>query len=86
MNRYMVETPHAAEDCRMLIEQIEAMGYLHHFEWGCKSGVHCGWAIIEAENEAQARMSMPPLVRGKGRVVELTRFDKRNETHHQVHH
>jgi hypothetical protein len=75
MDRYLVETPHTDQDCRQLIEQIYAMGYLHHFDWGCKSGVHCGWAILEAETEAQARLAVPPLVRSKARVIKLDKFD-----------
>jgi hypothetical protein len=75
MDRYLVETPHTDQDCRQLIEQIYAMGYLHHFEGGCKSGVHCGWAILEAETEAQARLAVPPLVRSKARVIKLDKFD-----------
>ena len=75
MFRYMVETPHTAEECHRLIEQIHAMGYLHNFDWGCKVGVHCGWAIIEAENQVQAQMAVPPLVRQKARVIELVKFN-----------
>jgi hypothetical protein len=37
--------------------------------------VHTGWAVIEAENEAQARLMVPPLVRGEARVVKVTKFD-----------
>jgi hypothetical protein len=58
----------------MLVEQVHAMAYLHNFDWGCKVGVHTGWAIIEAEDEAQARLAVPPLVRRKARVIELTKF------------
>jgi hypothetical protein len=75
MDRYLIETPHTAQDCQRLVEEVYAMGYLTHFDWGCKAGVHCGWAIIEAENEAVARLAVPPLVRGKAQVVKLTRLD-----------
>lgn len=74
MDRYLIETPHAAQDCLSLVQQVRAMGYLHNFDWGCKAGEHCGWAIIEAENEAEARLAVPPLVRGKARFIKLTRF------------
>jgi hypothetical protein len=50
------------------------MGYLHHFEWGCQAGVHCGRAIIEAKNEAQARPVVPPLVCAQARIVKLNKF------------
>ena len=60
-----------------------AMGYLYHFDWGCKAGVHSGWAIIEAESEQQAHLAVPPLVRHKARVIKLNRFDPAEE--HTLH-
>jgi hypothetical protein len=74
MDRYLIETPHTADDCQRLVEEIYAMGFLLRFEWGCNAGVHCGWAIIEADSEAQARLAVPPLVRAKARVVKLNQF------------
>ncbi len=58
----------------MLIEQVYAMGYLYQFEWGCPDGVHCGWAIIEAESHAQALLAVPSLIRNKARVIKLCKF------------
>ena len=52
MDRYLIETPHTEQNCRDLVDLVNAAGYLNHFDWGCMAGVHCGWAIIEAENEA----------------------------------
>jgi len=75
LERYLIETPHEARDCQQLVTQVRAMGYLHHFEWGCHSGVHNGWAIIDAETEADARLAVPPLIRKKARVIKLNRFD-----------
>ena len=75
MNRYLIESPHTAQDCHSVVEQVRAAGYLHNFDWGCLSGVHCGWAIIEAESEEQAHMAVPAIVRRKARVVKLNRFD-----------
>jgi hypothetical protein len=75
MDRYLIETPHDTVDCRMLIHEIQSQGYLHNFEWGCADGVHCGWAIIEAENEEQARMIIPSVLRKDARIVRLVKFD-----------
>jgi hypothetical protein len=75
MNRYLIETPHTAEECLDLIKVLNAQGYLMHFDWGCKAGIHSGWAIIEAENVAQARLVVPPLVRSRARIVKLNKFD-----------
>jgi hypothetical protein len=75
MGRYMIESPHTAEDCRLVIKEVYAMGYLHHFEWGCPDGDHSGWAIVEAENEIHARMMVPSVIRNATRIVKLVRFD-----------
>jgi hypothetical protein len=83
MKRYLVETPHSAEECEKLIKQVYAMGYLYHFDWGCDDGVHSGWAIIEAENEADARLTVPSLVRRSAKVVRLTKFTKDQIDNHQ---
>ena len=75
MDRYLIETPHAEKDCINLLQLLHAQGYLVNFDWGCMGGVHTGWAIIEAENAAEARLMVPPLVRGQARVVKLNKFD-----------
>ena len=75
MDRYLIETPHREQDCLNLLQLLHAQGYLAHFDWGCMNGVHSGWAIIEAEVEAQARHAVPPLVRAQARVVRLNKFD-----------
>jgi len=74
MKRFMVETPHSAENCQMVIQEIHAMGYLHYFEWGCESGVHCGWGFVEADDEKGALLTIPSIVRADARVVEVTKF------------
>jgi len=74
MKKYFVESPHTGRDCLMVLKHFLAAGYLTHFEWGCKAGVHSGWAFIEAESAEEARMVVPSLIRDKARVVELTHF------------
>jgi hypothetical protein len=59
MDRYLIETPHTGSECLDLIKLLNAQGYLWNFDWGCKAGIHSGWTIIQAENEAQARRCRP---------------------------
>jgi hypothetical protein len=75
MDRYLIETPHNGPECLVLIKQLNAQGYLWNFDWGCQAGIHIGWAIIAAENEAQARMAVPPLVRSRARLIRVNKFD-----------
>ena len=74
MKRYMVESPHEPEECDRILRDVLALGYIHHFDWGCKADVHIGWAIVEVENIEQARMLVPPLVRKRARIVPLDKW------------
>ena len=68
MGRYLVESPHDAGDCDEIIKEIHAAGYLHHFEWGCHDGSHCGWASIETDNREHAKQIVPWRIRDKARI------------------
>ena len=65
MHRFLIESPHREQDCLNVIQLVNAQGYLTRFEWGCMNGVHTGWAVIDAENEAEAVLAVPPLVRSR---------------------
>ena len=80
MDRYLVESPHEAGDCDAIIKEIHAAGYLHHFEWGCHDGAHCGWAIIETDNREHARQIVPWRIRNKARIIKLETFGRANKT------
>jgi hypothetical protein len=48
-----------------------------------RSRIHSGWAIIEAESEAQARLAVPPLVRKWARIIKLNKFDATTVEHYE---
>ena len=58
------------------MDQVLAQGYITHFDWGCDDGVHCSWAIIEAESHPMALMSVPPLLRDNARAVRLVKYSR----------
>ena len=60
----------------MVLRQVLAVGYLTHFGWGCAVGEHCAWAIIEAENEAEALMMVPAFIRRKARAIQLKWYSR----------
>lgn len=74
MYRYIIESPHSAHDCNRVMEQTINMGYITHYDWGCESGIHTGWVIIEAENEDEALLSVPSFVRHEVKAVRLNKF------------
>jgi hypothetical protein len=78
MPRFLIVSPHTEEDCSMVVKQTLAIGYLTHFHWGCKSGDHTAYAMIEADNEKEALLSIPTIIRGKGTAKEIIQFDPRD--------
>jgi hypothetical protein len=83
MDRFLIETSHGKEVCLNLIQLLNAQGYLRHFDWGCQSGIHTGWVVIEADNISEVRLAIPPLVRAEARIVQVTKFD--SSTFAQMH-
>ena len=75
MPQFLVVSPHTEEDCSKVVKLTLAIGYLTHFYWGCKVGEHTAWAIIEAENEKEALLSVPTVVRDKSRAIRVVQFD-----------
>ena len=78
MNKFLIVTPHTHGECVKLVKELHAMGYLYHFDWGCMAGEHCGWAVIEADDETQAGLVVPPLLRKKARVIKLNKFAEKD--------
>jgi hypothetical protein len=75
MQKFLVVSPHTHEECTQVIKQTLAIGYLTHFYWGCKSGDHTGYAMIDAESEKEALLSIPTFIRDKGKAVGIIQFD-----------
>ena len=78
MPKYLIELPHDDEKaaCVRALHAIEQYGshLVTHMEWGCKDGVHSGWAMGECEDRQEALQMVPPEMRAGARVVRLNRF------------
>jgi hypothetical protein len=75
MQKFMIISPHTHEECTLVVKQTLAIGYLTHFWWGCKSGDHTGYAMIEASTADEALLSIPTMIRKKGKAIGLVQFD-----------
>ena len=74
MDRYMIILPHTQQDCMDALKQIEAVGMITHFDWGCMDDDHTGYVCLEADNKSEALLSVPSSVRAKARVIKLNKF------------
>jgi len=76
MERYIVESPHTKDECLRALDEVLAEGpaVLNKFDWGCKTGDHTGYAVVDAENETTVRNMIPSFLRTKARVVKVGKF------------
>ncbi len=81
MDRYLIQSPHTAEECKQAVKDFNAAGYLHHFEWGCDDNVHEAWAILEAESHEHARQIVPWEFRSRAHIVRLVKYEIAESLH-----
>ena len=76
MARYLIQEAHKPEECLRTLDAYMQAGshFLTHSDWGCGAGVHQSWLIVEAANEEQARLMIPPAIRASAELVRLNRF------------
>jgi hypothetical protein len=54
MHTYLIESPHTAEECMATMDETNKMKSLEKWEFGCMSGNHTGYRIVQAKDEAAA--------------------------------
>jgi hypothetical protein len=76
MKRYLIETPHKAEDCLKALDEELAMGpkVLGKFEYGCAAGDHTGYAIIDAKTREDAVKLVPTFLQNSAKIVEVATY------------
>ena len=75
VDRFLVESPHEPGECKKVVKNVYAQGYLYHCDWGCEGGVHKAWVIIEAENAGQALWVVPPILRANAKATKIVKFE-----------
>jgi len=75
MDRFLVKSSHEPADCRKVVKNVYAEGYLYNCDWGCKAGVHKAWVTIEAESESQALWVVPHSLRANAKATKVVKFD-----------
>jgi hypothetical protein len=70
---YLVQTPHTKEECLKALDEQLATGpdILKKVYYGCKTGDHTGYAIVEVKDEGEARKFVPSFLQNKARIVEV---------------
>ena len=76
MKRFLIETPHKAEDCLRVLDEELAKGpdVLATFEYGCMTGDHTGYAIVDAGTREDAGQLVPSFLLGSAKIVEVGKY------------
>ena len=76
--RFLIEIEHEAteEACLTAMETIRATGshFLTNADWGCESGEHKCWAIVEVDSKRDARAILPPVYRQEAKIIKLIKY------------
>ena len=75
MDRFLIESPHTVGDCKKVVKNVYAEGYLYNCDWGCADGVHKAWVTIEAESASQALWVVPHSLRANATATKVIKFD-----------
>jgi hypothetical protein len=74
-SKYLVTAPHTKEECLKALDEVKATSkkLLEKFDWGCMSGDHTGYLMVEARDEAAVRKMLPSSW-GNTRIQPLNKF------------
>ena len=73
---YLIQTTHTPEECvaalTTMAEQDKSL--LAKTDWGCLSGDHTGYVVVEAPSEQAARALLPEKMRASAKVIKVSKF------------
>jgi hypothetical protein len=74
--KYMIVTPHTEQECLQALDEQLAKGpeVLKKTFYGCKSGDHTGYSLVDVRSEKEARELVPRFLIGTARIVEVDTF------------
>jgi hypothetical protein len=73
MPKYMVELSHTPDECVLAFGEPDQRepDLLDEVFWGCMSGIHNGWVVVDADNEEQVRAQAPKRYVGELTITEV---------------
>lgn len=74
MAAYLIESPHTAEECLAVMDDVNKMKGLGAWDWGCMSGNHTGYRVVRAADENAALAMVPASVRGKAHANKVSKM------------
>jgi hypothetical protein len=88
MHTYLLKFVHTPESCLATLDKIsgDSPDLLTKIEWGCKSGDHTGYMIVNSKDEIAALQMVPASIRNETKAEKLDKFTTADiKAFHQKH-
>jgi hypothetical protein len=86
MSTFLIVSPHTAEECLAVMDEVNKTKELTAWDWGCMSGNHTAYRTVKAADENAALAMVPESVRAKAQVYKVTKMTPAMlETAHKGH-
>lgn len=76
MAKFVIESPHTAEECLTVLDESLDQGVIENFVFGCKTGDHTAWAYVTADSKEEALENVPEVIRDKAYAYEVGKFSE----------
>jgi hypothetical protein len=75
---YFISSPHTKEECLAALDALSSKGPEHLKQWyfGCSTGDHTGYAIVQAESENEVRNHIPESLRNRARYTRVEQYNQ----------
>lgn len=76
MTRYLVTSPHTADDCVRALDSTLAKGttVLDKFVFGCMDGDHTGYAIVDVKSMSDALAMVPDFLQESACITKVDKL------------
>jgi hypothetical protein len=71
MATFLIESPHTPEECLSVMDETNKAKQLSNWQWGCASGNHTAYRMVQAASEEAALAMVPESVRAKAHAYKL---------------
>ena len=74
VSTYLIVSPHEADECLAVMDEVNRQKELAGWDWGCMAGNHTAYRIVRAVDENAALATVPENVRSKAQVYKIMKM------------
>lgn len=73
MAEFMIQVPHTPQECNQVSESFteKDRSFLGKLRWGCQSGEHNAWAMLQADSEDEVRNMIPDAIKQRVKITRV---------------